>query len=84
MKNIKFAALAAALLLQSLACADNAPSHNAVSRNVGSVSLDGVRHTALRVEDNRDYFPLADISDSYREECDPEDDCPRPALPARR
>ena len=70
MKNFKFAALAAALLLQSLASAANAPAHDA--------ALNAEQHTFLRVEDNRDHFPLADINDSHRGDCDPEDDCPRP------
>lgn len=70
MKNFKFAALAAALLLQSLASADNAPSHQ--------VALNADRHTLLRVADNRDYFPLADLNDMHRDDCDPQDDCPRP------
>jgi len=81
MTRFKFAALTAALLLQSLASAANAPSHAAVPGNSGSLSLNGERHSLARADDSGDYFPLPDINDAHGTECNPEDDCPQP--PAR-
>lgn len=77
MNKFKFAALAAVLLLQSLAYPANAPSHSAVSDHVAAVSLKGDRPAADRLDDSRDYLLLPDLQDSHREDCDPEDDCPR-------
>jgi hypothetical protein len=77
MNKFKFAALAAVLLLQSLAHPANAPSHSAAPGNVAPVSLTGDRPAAGRVDDSRDYLLLPDINDAHREDCDPEDDCPR-------
>jgi hypothetical protein len=82
MTKFKFAALAAALLLQSLASAANAPSRAAVPGNSGSVSLNSERHGLARADESGDYFPLPDINDAHGTDCDPEDDCPRPT--ARR
>lgn len=69
MKTFKIAALAAGLLLQSLAYPANAPAHDSVSAKIG---------TSGRAEASRDYFLIPDINDLHDEDCDPEDDCPRP------
>jgi hypothetical protein len=76
MKTFKFAALAAGLLLQSLAHPANAPSHHSVAGQVGSVAVKGDRPAVARAQESRNYFLLPDINDARREACDPEDDCP--------
>jgi hypothetical protein len=78
MSKLKFAALAAGLLLQSLAYPANAPSHDPVMGNVGSVPLNHDRAASGRADESRDYSPLPVINDIRAEECNPEDDCPRP------
>lgn len=77
MNHFKFATLATVLLLQSLAHPANAPSHSAIPGHAGAVSLDGDRATD-RIDDSCDYLLLPDLNDRLRNECDPEDDCPRP------
>ena len=69
MKTFKIAALAAGLLLQSLAYPANAPAHDSVSAKIG---------TSGRAEASRDYFLIPDINALHDQDCDPEDDCPRP------
>jgi hypothetical protein len=77
MNTFKFAALAAALLMQSLAHPANTPSHESVSGNPVSVSLDSANHTVAHGEESRDYFLIPDMNDLHGVACDPEDDCPR-------
>jgi hypothetical protein len=68
MNKLRIAALAAGFLLQSLAYPADAPLH---------VQNDD-RHAFSRVAESRDSFPLPDAADLHGQECDPEDDCPRP------
>jgi hypothetical protein len=78
MNKFEFAALAVGLLLQSLTFADIAPSKDPVFDYVASNSLTGRRHVADRAVERQDYFLIPDVNDLRGEECDPEDDCPRP------
>jgi hypothetical protein len=69
MNRFKFAVLAAALLLHPLVHAGSAASG----------SLHTAHHTVSRVEARWDNSLILD--DVQSQECDPEDDCPRPSLP---
>jgi hypothetical protein len=81
MNKLKFAALAAGLLLQSLAYPADAPSRQPGLGHFGSVSLNKDRLASGGLAASRDYSPLPDIADLHRQDCDPEDDCPRPSSP---
>ena len=77
MNKIKFAALAAALLLQSLVYAGSASfAAVSVSGHLASGSFDSARPTVSHAETRWDNSLILD--DVQGQPCDPEDDCPRP------
>jgi len=76
MNKFKFAASVTALLLQSLVYAGSSSSAS-VSVHRGSASLDGAHPAVTRAEARWNNSLILD--DVQREECDPEDDCPRPS-----
>jgi hypothetical protein len=77
MNKFEFTALAVGLLLQSLTSAGIATSQEPVLNN-GSSVLTSHHYVVARSEKRPEYFLLPDINDLRGEECDPEDDCPRP------
>lgn len=77
MNKFESSALAVGLLLQSLTFAGIAPSQEPELNDASSV-LTSHHYVVARAEKRPEYFLLPDISDLRGEECDPEDDCPRP------